>query len=191
MDIRNKRTLSKSEVCNFNSARALEREDRMSEMKQYMNPHSGQMEWRYQPHPDSDEALKVAYSKIPEVQRAHFRKETEMWTEEGAPKQQPGEGKSTFILRCQQEDYNREKVLKQRTISAYEESNKPTKEEKFIGMMEEEAKISRTEREAKQQAAAEVEEAKEKARKKIEASEKMRSGGGGHGVVWRDSQDVK
>lgn len=137
-------------------------------MKQFANPHTGELEWRYQPHPDSDESLKRAYENVPKQARAHFRKTIEQWTdksEESEPKRQPGEGAATFELRRQQNWKDREKVLKQRTISAYEESLKPTKEQKIMALMEKTAKVENKKREAKEKATA----AEEKAKAEVQA----------------------
>jgi hypothetical protein len=179
--MKSNRTLSKSEVCKQSAQSAPGSEATMTDhdqhMKQYKNPRTGKMEWRYGPFPTSEEALHQEYGKIPEAKRAHFRKQAETWLEEGAPKPQPGEGKSTFILRCQEEDRNRETVVRQRTIKAYQESLKPTREQRFMAVAEKTAKVENEKRAAKEKVKAAAEKAKAEAQAKGRRMDKFRERG--------------
>lgn len=130
------------------------------------------------------EDLAAAFDELPEEKKAAFKRSAEIWLPEETPERQAGEGRATYVLRCQKEKENREVVIGQRTFEAFARTLKTSKVEKMGAMIVESIKADGEKRKARQAIEdkekaneAEIREAREKQRKR------EWGGGGGYGGI--------
>lgn len=100
----------------------------------------------------------VAYNELPEEKKAKFLRIAETWLPDEPLEKQVGEGRATFIIRCQKERENRELVIGQRAFEAYARTLQTSKANKLGATIVESLKADVDESKARQAI-----EAKEKA----------------------------